>query len=431
MTEALITNLGQIQALRVISRTSVMKYKTAQRPVPDIARELHVDAIIEGSVSHSQNLAQVTARLVYAPTDTQLWSRSYQRDLQNVLVMQGEVASAIVGEIKVNLTGREQARLLSARSVNPAAHEAYLKGNYLRWGTQEQRQRSKESFEEAIRIDPNYAPAYAGLANYYLSSSDLLPRVAMPQARQYAQKALDLDPALADAHLVLGAVHFFGDRDWAGADREFKRAIELNPGDAEARRAYSSYLSALGRKEEAQAEVLRAQELDPLYIVTQVTAGWVFYFARQYGKAAEQCQKALELDPNSAGAYDCMGSSYLARGMYDQAIAACQQAVKLSGNSPPRAVGLGESYAAAGRKSEAEEVLRQLRERSTQTYVPPIFLARLYLASGDRKQALQRLNEAYQGSDYSLVWLNVERAFDPLRPDPHFQDVLHRVGFPN
>src|SRR5713226_2853740 len=219
MTEALITNLGQIQALRVISRTSVMKYKAARRPLPDIALELHVDAIIEGSVSHSQNLAQVTARLVYAPTDTQLWSKSYQRDLQNVLVMEGEVASAIVGEIKVKLTEQEQARLLSARSVNPAAHEAYLKGNYLRWGTQEQRQRSKEYFEEAIRIDPDYAPAYAGLANYYLSNSDLLPRVTMPQARQYAQKALDLDPALAEAHLVLGAVHFFGDRDWAGADR--------------------------------------------------------------------------------------------------------------------------------------------------------------------------------------------------------------------
>ncbi len=429
MTEALITDLGQVQALRVISRTSVMKYKAARRPLPDIALELHVDAIIEGSVSHSQNLAQVTARLVYAPTDTQLWSKSYQRDLQNVLVMQGEVASAIVGEIKIKLTGQEQARLLSARSVNPAAHEAYLKGNYLRWGTQEQRQRSKEYFEEAIRIDPDYAPAYAGLANYYLSNSDLLPRVTMPQARQYAQKALDLDPALAEAHLVLGAVHFFGDRDWAGADREFKRAIELNPGDSEARRAYSSYLSALGRKEEAQAEVRRAQELDPLYIVTQVTSGWVFYFARRYDKAAEQCQMALELDPNSAGAYDCLGLSYAARGLYDQAIAACQQAVKLSGNAPSRAVGLGESYAAAGRKPEAQEVFRQLRERSTQTYVSPVFLARLYLAFGEREQALTRLEEAYENSDEYLVWLKEERAFDPLRADPRFQDVLHRVGF--
>ncbi len=430
ITDALITDLGQLQALRVISRTSVMKYKAPQRSLPDIALELHVDAIIEGSVSHSQNLAQVTARLIYAPTDTQLWSKSYQRDLQNVLVMQGEVASAIVGEIKVKLTGQEQARLLSARPVNPAAHEAYLKGNYLRWGTQEQRQRSKEYFEEAIQIDPNYAPAYAGLANYYLSDSELLPRVTISQARQYAQKALDLDPALADAHLVLGAVHFFGDRDWAGAEREFKLAIELNPGDSEARRAYSAYLSALGRREEAQAELRLAQELDPLYVVTQVTSGWVFYFARQYDKAAEQCQKALELDPNSAGAYDCIGLSYLARGMYDQAIAACQRAVTLSGNAPSRAVGLGEAYALAGEKSQAEQVFLNLRERSMHAYLPPVFLARLYLAFGDREQALAQLEQAYRGGDHYMVWLKVERAFDPLRADPRFQDLLRRVGFP-
>jgi len=430
MTEALITDLGQIQAIRVISRTSVTQFKGTRRPLAEIARELKVDAIVEGSVSRSEGLALVTARLVYGPTDEQVWSKSYQRDLQNVLVMQGEVASAIVGEIKVKLTGQEQARLLSARSVNPAAHEAYLKGNYLRYGTQEQRQRSKEYFEEAIGIDPNYAPAYAGLANYYVSNFELHPRVAMPKARQYAQKALDLDLALVDAHLVLGAVYFFGDRDWAGADREFKRAIELNPGDSEAHRTYSYYLSALGREQEAQAEARRAQDLDPLNIVTQVTAGWEFYFARQYDKAAEQCQRALELDPNSTGAYDCLGLSYAARGMDDQAIAACQQAVKLSGNAPSRAVGLGESYAAAGRKSEAQEVLRQLRERSAQTYVSPVFLARLYLASGEREQALARLNEAYESRDYYLVWLNVERAFDPLRADLRFQNLLRRIGFP-
>jgi serine/threonine protein kinase/tetratricopeptide (TPR) repeat protein len=431
MTEALITDLGQIQALRVISRTSVMPFKATRKSLVDIARELRVDGIVEGSVSRSDGLALVTARLVYGPSDSQLWSKTYQRELQNVLVMQGEVAGAIVGEIKIALTQQEQARLARARTVNPAAHEAYLRGNYLRWGTPEQKQRSKDYFEEAIRIDPNYAPAYPGLANYYLSNSELPPRVTMPRARQYAQKALSLDPALADAHLVLGAVHFIGDRDWAGADHEFKRAIELNPGDSEAHRSYSYYLSALGREREAQAEVGRAQDLDPLYIATQVTAGWAFYFARQYDKAAEQCQKALELDPNSAGAYDCLGSSYLARGMYDQAIAACQQAVKLSANAPSRAVGLGEAYAAGGENSQAKLVFRQLRDRSAETYVSPVFLARLQLAAGDREQALAQLNEAYRGGDYHLVWLNVERAFDPLRPDPRFQDLLHRVGFSN
>jgi serine/threonine-protein kinase len=429
MTEALITDLGQIQALRVISRTSVMPFKATQKSLVDIARELRVDGIVEGSVSRSDGLALVTARLFYGPSDSQLWSKTYQRDLQNILVMQGEVAGAIVGEIKIALTQQEQARLAGARTVNPAAHEAYLRGNYLRWGTQEQKQRSKEYFEEAILIDPNYAPAYAGLANYYRSNSELLPRVAMPLAKQYAQKALNLDPTLADAHVALGAIHFLGDRDWAAADTEFKRAIELNPGDSEAHRGYSNFLSAMGREADAQIEIHRALELDPLYIATQITAGWVYYFARQYDKAAEQCQKALELDSNSAGAYDCLGSSYLARGMYDRAIAACQQAVKLSGNVSSRAVGLGEAYALAGKKPEANEVFRQLHERSTQTYVSPVFLARASLASGDRQQALAQLNEAYESRDYYLVWLNVERAFDPLRSDRGFQDLLRRVGF--
>ena len=429
MTEALITDLGQIRALRVISRTSVMKYKAARKPLPDIALELHVDAIIEGSVSHSQNLAQVTARLVYAPTDTQLWSKSYQRDLQNVLVMQGEVAGAIVHEIDVTLTPQEQVRLASSRQVNPAAHEAYLKGTYLRKGTPEQRQRSKAYFEEAIRIDPNYAPAYAGLADYYWLNEELLPHVAMSQAERYAQKALELDSTLAHAHLSLGSVRFLGDWDWAKGESEFKRALELNPSDSEAHRAYASFLSARGREGEAQSEIRRALELDPLYIATQITAGWVFYFARQYDKAADQCQKALELEPNSAGAYDCIGASYLARGMHEQAIAHSQLAVKLSEGAPSRAVGLGEAYAAAGNKAEAKEVLRHLHERSTQTYLSPVFLARLYLALGEREQAFAKLNEAYQARDNYLVWLNVERAFDPLRSDPRFRELLSRVGF--
>jgi len=428
MTEALITNLGQIQSLRVISRTSVMKYKAGRRPrVTDIARELHVDAIIEGSVSHSQNLAQVTARLVYGPTDTQLWSKSYQRDLQNVLVMQGEVASAIVHEIDVTLTPQEQARLAGSRRVNPAAHEAYLKGNFLMWGTYEQRQRAKEYFEQAISADPNYAPAYAGLAGYYWRTEGLDPRIAMPKAEQYALRALELDPMLAHAHLALGGIRFYSNWDWPKAEAEFRRAIELNSGDAEAHRVYSYYLSALGREEEALSEIRRAQDIDPLYIATQITAGWVFYWARQYDKAIDQCQKALELDPNAAGGYDCVGSSYLGKGLYEQAIAACQQAVALSANAPARIVCLGQAYALAGRKSEARKVLQELRDLSTHTYVPPFFLAELHAALGQHEQALARLEDAYEGRDRYIAWLKVERALDPLRADLRFADLLHRV----
>jgi len=427
MTEALITDLGQIQALRVISRTSVMPFKATRKSLVDIARELHVDAIIEGSVLRSGEVAQVTARLVYAPTDSQLWSKTYQRDLQNLLVMQGEVASAIVREIDVTLTPQEQRRLASGQQVNPAAHEAYLKGNFLMWGTYEQRQRAKEYFEQAISADPNYAPAYAGLAGHYWKTEDLDPRIAMPKAEQYALRALQLDPMLAHAHLALGGIRFYSNWDWPKAEVEFRRAIELNSGDAEAHRMYSYYLSALGREEEALSEIRRAQDLDPLYIATQITAGWVFYWGRQYDKAIEQCRKALELDPNAAGGYDCLGSGYLGKGLYEQAIAACRQAVALSSNAPARIVCLGQAYALAGRKSQARKILQELRDLSTHTYVPPFFLAELHAALGEHEQALARLEEAYEGRDRYMAWLKVERALDPLRADPRFADLLHRV----
>ena len=430
ITDALITDLGQIPTLRVISRTSVMKYRSARRPLAEIARDLHVDAVIEGSVSRSQNLVVVTARLVYGPTDTLRWSKSYQRDLQNVVVMQGEVASAIVREIDLTVTPVQEAQLTRGRPVNPAAHEAYLKGNYLLRGTPEQMRKSKELFEEAIGLDPSYAPAYAGLADFYYSNPELQPNMGMPLAAKYAQKALELDPELAQGYLTLGAVSFLDDWNWTLAESRFRRAIELNPSDAEAHRTYSYYLSALGREPEAVTEVRRSQELDPLYITTQITAGWVFYYAGQYEMTIAECSKALELDPNSAGAYDCLGSGYRAQGKFDQAIAACMRAVILSKNDPSRAVGLGQAYALAGRKSEAQKVSRELRELSTQRYVAPFLLARLHMALGEYEQALTRLEEAYQKRDPHLTWLKVERVFDPLRSDPRFQDLFRRIGFP-
>ncbi|MGC1485537.1 MAG: tetratricopeptide repeat protein [Candidatus Acidiferrum sp.] len=251
----------------------------------------------------------------------------------------------------------------------------------------------------------------------------------MPEAEKYALKALELDPNLAHAHLALGAIRFYGDWDWEGADREFKRAIELNPGDSEAHRTYAFYLSALSREGEADSEIRRAEDLDPLYIATQVTAGWVFYFARRYDQAIEQCQRALELDPNSAGGYDCLGSAYLAKGMHEQAIAACRQAVILSANAPARAVGLGQAYALAGKNPEAREVLKGLRREATHGYLPPFFLAKLSVALGEHEQALTWLEESYAERDPYLAWLKIERGFDPLRKDPRFQDLLRRVGF--
>jgi serine/threonine-protein kinase len=428
MTEALITDLGQIQALRVISRTSVTQFKATRRPLVEIARELKVDAIIEGSVSRSDGLALVTARLVYGPTDAQIWSKRYQRDLQNVLVMQGEVASAIVHEIDVTLTPQEQARLASGRPVNPAAHEAYLKGRYLNKGTSSQLRKAREYFEEAIRLDPNYAPAYAGLADYYLSSVQIRPLVSMPQAKQLALKALDLAPALAEAHMELALIHFYADWDWAAADSEFRRALKLSPSDAEAHRTYSFYLAALGRTDEAHSESLQAQQLDPLSIWTQITAGYVFYFNRKYDQAIQQCRRVLEWEPNSAGGYDCLGTSYLAKGLHEQAIAASQEASRLSDNDPTRLVGLGRAYALAGRKPEARIVLDQLSQFSSRTYVPPYFFATIYAALAQNDEAFTWLKEALRERDVYLAWLKVDSAVDSLRRDPRFQELLHQVG---
>jgi TolB-like protein/Tfp pilus assembly protein PilF/predicted Ser/Thr protein kinase len=431
MTEALITDLGQIQAIRVISRTSVMKYKAARKPLPDIALELHVDAIIEGSVSHYQNLAQVTARLVYAPTDTQLWSKSYQRDLQNVLVMQGEVASAIVHEIDVKLTPQEQTRLASGRQLNPAAHEAYLKGLY-HWhkGAAEETRKAREYFEQAVLVDPQYAASYAALATFYSVSTDLPAKVAIPKAKEYALRALELDDTLAQAHTALAVIRFYGDWDWPGAEIEFKRALGLNPNDAETHRIYSSYLLGLARFDEALLEVQRAQQLDPLSLYTSVNAGWTFYFVRQYERAIAQCQQALELDANSDGAHACLGQSYRAKGMREQAISESERAVALSVGVPPRMVGLARAYADFGKRTEAKKLLDDLRERAQHSYVSPYYFAMIYTALGEHQHALTALDQAYGEHDRYLTWLKVDDAFDPLRREPRFQDLLRRIGFP-
>jgi serine/threonine protein kinase/tetratricopeptide (TPR) repeat protein len=431
MTEALITDLGQIQALRVISRTSVMRYKGARKPLDQVARELNVDAIVEGSVSRSGGLAKVTARLVYGPTDSQLWSRSYQRELQNVLIMQGEVASAIVHEIDVTLTPQEKARLASGRQVDPAAQEAYLKGRY-HWhkGSAEETRKAREYFEQAVRVDPQYAASYAALAAYYSVSTDLPAKEAIPKAKEYALKALELDDGLAQAHTALAGIKFYGDWDWPGAEKEFKRAIGLNPNDAETHRIYSSYLLGLDRFDEALLEVRRAQQLDPLSLFTSVNAGWTFYFVRQYDRAVEQCREALELDTNSDGAHACLGQSYRAKGMREQAISESERAVALSGRAPPRVVGLARAYAEFGKRAEATKLLEELRERARYGYVSPYHFAMIYTALGEQQQALAALDQGYAERDRYLTWLRVDDAFDPLHKDPHFQDLLRRIGFP-
>jgi len=432
MTDLLIADLSQLSALRrVISRTTMMQYKGTRKPLPQIARELSVDVVIEGSVLSSDDRVRITAQLIQGATDKHLWGRSYERDTQDVLKLQGDVASAIADEIRIAVTPQERARLASAPPVIPAAYDAYLKGRYYsHQGTERDWQQARQYFERAAQIDPNYASAYAGLADYYWSTDALPPRVAMPKAKQYALKALEIDPNLAEAYTSLGAVRFFADWDWSEAERDFKRALELNPGYVEAHRMYSTYLSAVGRSEEALAESRRSQDLDPRSPAARVTAGWALYYARRYDRAVEECGQILDWKPDFAGAHDCLGLSYLAKKIYEKAVAECQKAVDLSGNDLNRAVDLARAQAVAGNKAAARKALNELHARATRSYVPPSLFAQIHLSLGEKKQGLAWLQTAYTDRDLYMAWLKVHPAFDSVRSDPAFQDLLRRLDFP-
>jgi TolB-like protein/Flp pilus assembly protein TadD len=429
VTEELITDLGQIHGVgRVISRTSVMRYKTDHPPIRDIARQLKVDALVEGSILRSGDTIEVTARLINALTDAQVWSRTFQREARDLLSLQRELAFTIANEIRVKLTPEERRRLHNPNAGDPAANDAYLRASYLSRGTYEQRKKAREYFEQAVKIDPNFAPAYAGLADAYWGVPDQPAQKAMPMAKEYALKALALDDGLAHAHTALGSILFYGDWDWSAADRQFQRALELNRSDADAHQMYSVFLSAMGRFRQAEAEVQAAQELDPLSSKNDATAGWVLYCARQYDQALQQCQKALELTPNFDGGHACLGYNYLGKGSFRQAIDEFQKALTLSGGDAVRAVWLGRAYAQNNNTAQARAVLGQLRDQSTHTYIPPYFVATLYTALGDKEQALSWLEKAYAERDLYLAWIKVDPAVDTLRSDPRFQALLRRMN---
>ncbi len=428
MTEELITDLAQIHALRVISRTSVMRFKDPGTSLSDIARQLKVDAIVEGSVSRFGGVAQVTARLVYAPTDSQLWSKSYQRDLQNVLVLQGELASTIVREIDVTLTPKEQAQLAKTQLANSTAHDAYLRGRFqLKRGTETALREAKVYFEEAVGLDSKFAPAYAGLADYYWLTNELSPRVAMPKAKEFALKALALDDNLADAHATLATIKFYGDWDWIGADAEYRRAIELGPSYADAHRVYSDFLSEMSRNDQALAEIRIAQDLDPLSTLTSIDVGWALYYARQFDRANEQCHKVLDLDPQSMSARDCLGSALLGAAAYDEAISEFRSLTTASGDDALRLASLGCAYALSGKKAQAHKIIAQLNGTSKVHYVPAYLWSTIYAALSDNDKAFSWLERAYAEHDAYLVRLKVDPAMDTLRSDPRFGDLLHRM----
>ncbi len=431
MHDELIANLAKIGALTVISRTSAMRCKGTDKSLPEIARELGVDAVIEGTVRRAGNQVRITVQLIEAATDKHLFAESYQRELRNILALQSEVAQAIAREIKVAVTPEEEARLARARTVNPEAYEAYLKGRYQlsKW-TEDSTKKGMEYFRRAIEIDPGYAPAYAGLADAYYGLSNLYlpPREAMPKARAAALKALEIDERLAEAHTSLAMVKAFYDWDWEGAEREFKRALELNPGYADAHLWYGCHLVGVGRSEEALAQAKQAQDLDPLSPGINGYGGLVFYLAGQYDQAIERARKAIEMEPTPI-AHWVLGLAFEQKGMYKEAVAEYRKAVSLGGGPQGQAV-LGHGSAVSGQTSEARKILAQLMALSKRTFVSGYGIATIYAGMGEKDQAFGWLEKAYEQRAENLVWLKIDPRFESLRDDHRFQSLLRRLNFP-
>jgi len=421
MTEALTTELGKLSALRVISRTSAMRYKQTKKSVPEIARELNVDAVVEGAVQRSGDRVGITAQLVYAPADRHLWAQSYEHDLRDVLSMQHEVVEQIAYEVQAKIVPHGYRP--AAHSVNPEAYKNYLLGRYA-WES-----RSKESlfraltyFQRALNKDPDFALAYAGEAEAYipLVGTGLMPLPEyLEKARLAATKALALDPSLAEAHNALAAV-FLNQYSWQDSEREFKTAIELNPNYATAHLWYGFLLEALGRHSASLAERKLAQELDPLNFTANGAVGTSYFYLGEYDQAIAEYKRALELNPEFSWTRADLGKAYIAKKMYPEAITELTKAGALDS--------LGYAHAISGNKAKAREILKKLNEEAKSRYVSPQSQALVLVGLGKNKEALWWLEKA-EREHAALHHLNVDPAFAPLRSNLRFQQLLRRIGF--
>ena len=434
MTDELITNLAKISALRVSSYTSIAKYRSSSKPLPQVAQELQVDAIVEGSVLRSGDQVRITAQLIYAPRDQHLWAEEYQRYMRDVLYLQHEVARDVAQQVRVTLTPNEQNRLATAGAVDPAAYENYLRGRSF-WNQRSEASLLKaiEQFNKAIETDAGYAPAYSGLADCYTTLgylSYLDPLDAFPRARDAATKALELDPNLAEAHTSLAYYNLYHAWNWVEAEKEFKKAIDLNPNYATAHDWFSVYLMAMGRYDESFKEVSRAHELDPLSVVISTDIGFNRLYRREYDEAIDQLRGTLAISPKFPIAHLWLGRAYQQKKMYPEAI---DEFNKTDDALPGWAVtlaGTGNAYGEWGHQTEAKQVLVRLNVMSRGKYVTPYGIALVYAGMNDNTQAFKWLNKAYEGRNHWLVWLNRDPRWDRLRSDPRFADLKKRVGLP-
>jgi serine/threonine protein kinase/Flp pilus assembly protein TadD len=433
MCDALITELSQIKRLRVISRTSVMQYKDKHESPAQIAQELGVDALVEGSVLRSDDRVRISAELVQPQTGQNLWAHSYERTVTDILALQSDVARDIVAQIQIQLTQPEQERLAKTRTVVPAAYDAYLQGNYYaNKRTGEAMTQAIADYRQAIQLDPTYAPSYAGLAGALTLAADykdVPSSQVLPEAEAAAVKALQLDDSLAFAHAALGQIRAYS-LHWPGVLEEFQRAIQLNPGDAVGHHWYALALAEAGRNDEAISEMNLAQELDPRSLIINANLSWVYYLARRNDEAIAQAQKTIAMDPSFAVAHGYLGQAFLAKGEYGKALGELQQAFALSGNETSFKAELGNAYAVAGKKSEALAILHELLQMSSHQYVSPYSIALVYVGLGDKDQAFQWLDKAYDERSVRLINIAVHPRFVPLRSDPTFVALVRRIGLP-
>lgn len=434
MTEELIGRLANIRGLRVISRTSAMQFKHTQLSVPDIARTLQVDAVVEGSVIREGSQIRVHAQLIRGATDEHIWAEEYQREFRSLLSLQQEVAQSIAERIQISLTPQERASLAPVGTVDAEAHEDYLRGRYyFNQRTADALKKSIAYFRQAIARDPTYALSYSGLANAYavLGFRGGFPsKDALFQAKAAALKAIELDKNLSEPHASLAFIAETYEWDWATAEREYKRALELSPGDAWIHHWYAGYLMYVGRFDEGIAEARRARELDPLSLPVNNALAGRLLVAGRYNEALEQVQKTLELNPHFAPARQTLGWIYLNQGKHDEAIREFQQAVRVSGaDDTDFMLDLGFAYATVGNREEARRILAKLKQRHARGLAPSGSIAILYGALGELNEAFAWLEKAYQERDPELTYLKVpRRRFEPLRRDSRYQALLVRMG---
>ena len=432
MTESLITEVAQVSGLRVTSRTSVMQYKHTTKLLPQIAKELNIDVVLEGAVQRAEGKVAITAQLIQASTDRHLWAKTYERDLRDVLALEREVARNVAEEVGVKLGTPQKSYIAASRPVNPDGHEDYLLGlHYLRLATREGNEKAIEYFQAAISKDPNDALSYAALASAYrvLSSIYAAPLDAMPKAKNAAVKALQLDETAAEPHASLGTVKLFYDWNWPGAEKEFKRALELNPSLVEAHLGYADYLATLGHFDDALVEDRFAVSLDPASSRARNFYLRHTYLSRRYDQTVEQCRQAIELGPNVGAPHAVLGLALAFQGHFPDAVAAGEDGARLSG-SPSHLAMLGYDYAKAGNRGESQKVIDRLAEISKDRYVCSFDFAGIYVGLGESGSAYKWLEKAYTERSDCLPWAGVDPRLDPLRPEPRFQELLHRIGLP-